>query len=326
MGFRFRKSFKVMPGVRVNMSSKGFSTTIGGRGASVNISKRGTYLNTSIPGTGLSSRTRVGGDSRSVGSASKPAIPRTPQPASTRWFSFGVTFATIGVIASLLSIDKPSISINERIGGMLFWVAVGVAWWLVRRTLRANKQSRYEAYVAQQTAEAKALEDSIAEAKQQKQLADEQAAAAAQRLREEREQQRLAAFEPALSKARMLWQDGLISAERLAKFEDVPRSSYASATALDIEVNALDKQVRAEDERCKNIRAKYSEPTAQQLVARQITPGMTREQLIDSLGDTSKIERTLTKDGERETLIYGSKTTGSYFHIVNGLIVKAVVR
>jgi len=63
MGWRFRRSFRIAPGVRLNVSSRGLSTTLGGRGASVNIGPRGTYLNTSIPGTGLSYRERLGGGS-----------------------------------------------------------------------------------------------------------------------------------------------------------------------------------------------------------------------------------------------------------------------
>ena len=41
MGFRFRKSFKIMPGVRINVSKTGFSTSVGGKGASYNIDFRG---------------------------------------------------------------------------------------------------------------------------------------------------------------------------------------------------------------------------------------------------------------------------------------------
>lgn len=63
MAFRFRKSIRLAPGVRMNFSSRGVSTTIGPRGASVNFSSRGTYLNAGIPGTGLSSRQRIGGPS-----------------------------------------------------------------------------------------------------------------------------------------------------------------------------------------------------------------------------------------------------------------------
>ncbi|WP_113913579.1 DUF4236 domain-containing protein [Roseovarius dicentrarchi] len=51
---RFRKSVKIMPGVRVNLSKSGISTSIGGRGATVNVGKRGLRSTLSVPGTGLS--------------------------------------------------------------------------------------------------------------------------------------------------------------------------------------------------------------------------------------------------------------------------------
>lgn len=59
MGVRFRKSIKVAPGVRLNVSKSGVSTTIGVRGASVNVGKQGVYGNVGIPGTGLSVRERL---------------------------------------------------------------------------------------------------------------------------------------------------------------------------------------------------------------------------------------------------------------------------
>lgn len=54
MGFKFRKSIKVAPGVRLNVGKRGVSTTIGGRGLRVNSSPRGLSVGTSIPGTGIS--------------------------------------------------------------------------------------------------------------------------------------------------------------------------------------------------------------------------------------------------------------------------------
>jgi hypothetical protein len=54
VGFRFRKSIKVMPGVRLNVSKSGVSTSIGGKGATVNLSKRGTRSTVGIPGSGIS--------------------------------------------------------------------------------------------------------------------------------------------------------------------------------------------------------------------------------------------------------------------------------
>lgn len=61
VAIRFRKSFKLAPGVRWNISGSGSSWTLGPRGATLGIGKRGAYLNSSIPGTGLSSRSRLSG-------------------------------------------------------------------------------------------------------------------------------------------------------------------------------------------------------------------------------------------------------------------------
>lgn len=57
---RFRKSVKIMPGLRVNLFKSGVSTSIGGRGATVNIGKRGLRSTLSVPGTGLSWSTMSG--------------------------------------------------------------------------------------------------------------------------------------------------------------------------------------------------------------------------------------------------------------------------
>ena len=54
MAIRFRKSFKVAPGIRVNVSKSGMSTSIGKKGLTANLSKKGTRVTAGIPGTGLS--------------------------------------------------------------------------------------------------------------------------------------------------------------------------------------------------------------------------------------------------------------------------------
>jgi hypothetical protein len=70
MALRFRRSIKLAPGIRWNVSGGGSSFSFGPRGASITTGKRGTYLNTGIPGTGLSSRSRL----------SAPAV--TPKPTA----------------------------------------------------------------------------------------------------------------------------------------------------------------------------------------------------------------------------------------------------
>ena len=60
MGFRFQKRISILPGVRINLSKSGVSTSLGPRGADVNIGKDGVTANAGIPGTGLSYRQKVG--------------------------------------------------------------------------------------------------------------------------------------------------------------------------------------------------------------------------------------------------------------------------
>ncbi|MGL6184818.1 MAG: DUF4236 domain-containing protein [Clostridium chrysemydis] len=55
MGFRVRKSFKVAPGVKLNVGKKSMGVSIGGRGASYSINTRtGARTTVGLPGTGLS--------------------------------------------------------------------------------------------------------------------------------------------------------------------------------------------------------------------------------------------------------------------------------
>ncbi len=56
MGFRFRRSIKIAPGVRINLSKSGVSTPVGARGATVNLRGDRVRELVGIPGTGLSYR------------------------------------------------------------------------------------------------------------------------------------------------------------------------------------------------------------------------------------------------------------------------------
>jgi hypothetical protein len=57
MGFRFRRSIKLFPGVRINLSKSGTSVSVGKPGATVNIGHGRTTTTVGLPGTGLSYRT-----------------------------------------------------------------------------------------------------------------------------------------------------------------------------------------------------------------------------------------------------------------------------
>lgn len=76
MALRFRRSIKLAPGVRMNVSGSGVSWTLGPRGATIGIGKRGTRLNTSF--LGLSSSHVISRPQP----RSRNAAPRTlPPPA-----------------------------------------------------------------------------------------------------------------------------------------------------------------------------------------------------------------------------------------------------
>jgi hypothetical protein len=74
MGFRFRKSIKIAPGVRMNIGKRGVSSISAG---SFNFGKRGAYQNINIPGTGISYRARVAGRSQAKSTPARPSQRKT---------------------------------------------------------------------------------------------------------------------------------------------------------------------------------------------------------------------------------------------------------
>lgn len=69
MGFRFRKSIKIMPGVRLNLNTKGASVTIGSRGARYTIGPSGERVTLGIPGTGISYTEKISSTSNVNGTS-----------------------------------------------------------------------------------------------------------------------------------------------------------------------------------------------------------------------------------------------------------------
>jgi hypothetical protein len=54
MGFRFRRSFKIAPGVRLNLSGSGASVSLGPRGFHYTVGPHGTRTTVGLPGSGIS--------------------------------------------------------------------------------------------------------------------------------------------------------------------------------------------------------------------------------------------------------------------------------
>ena len=109
MGFRFRKSKKILPGVRLNFSNKSVGVSLGGKHArvSVNSSGRKTY-SASIPGTGISYvKTSSGKHTSEQNHSASGGGYSTPQPSgpagkkgpSSGWTIFWlIVFFPVGLV------------------------------------------------------------------------------------------------------------------------------------------------------------------------------------------------------------------------------------
>lgn len=92
MGLRFRKSFKIAPGVRFNVGKKSVGFSIGGKRAGVSINSRtGASARVSAPGTGFSYITKFSGNKNnrgmsghsSAGGGNYSPVPPSKQPSGS---------------------------------------------------------------------------------------------------------------------------------------------------------------------------------------------------------------------------------------------------
>jgi hypothetical protein len=78
MGFRFRRTVRLLPALRLNLSKSGVSASVGTRGAWLNFGRDGTRTTVHLPGTGISYTAR--------GSAHENQVVGTPpRKASAGW-------------------------------------------------------------------------------------------------------------------------------------------------------------------------------------------------------------------------------------------------
>ena len=101
MAWSYRKRINIAPGVRLNVSKKGVSSTFGVRGASITTGQNGTYLNTGIPGTGIYNRQKIGGSNRTK--TNLPVPPNVSQKNSSAANGCGI-FAIISIIIAAVFI------------------------------------------------------------------------------------------------------------------------------------------------------------------------------------------------------------------------------
>lgn len=84
MGWRFRKSIKILPGVRLNISRSGISTSVGIRGAHVTVGHGKVRETVGLPGTGIS-YTTMQGTHQEARHEAQPADVAEPLPKGRAW-------------------------------------------------------------------------------------------------------------------------------------------------------------------------------------------------------------------------------------------------
>ncbi|MEL6465491.1 MAG: DUF4236 domain-containing protein [Pseudomonadota bacterium] len=99
MGFGFRKSFKVAPGIKINTGKRGASISLGGKGLTTNISERGTRVTASIPKTGLSYTATSNTKTKAkVASRSRPEVRQQAEVKPAKRSILGTIFIWIGIL------------------------------------------------------------------------------------------------------------------------------------------------------------------------------------------------------------------------------------
>jgi hypothetical protein len=109
MGFRFRRSIKLVPGIRLNFGKRGISTSIGVRGAHVTFGNSGTRTTVGLPGSGLSythlERPRPGVP---IARAAEPVThPGEPQGNASRGFLW-IGLIVIAVVVAIGRVTSPA--------------------------------------------------------------------------------------------------------------------------------------------------------------------------------------------------------------------------
>ncbi len=126
MGLRFRKSFKIAPGVRVNVGKKSVGISAGVKGARVSVNSNGRVTKTmGVPGTGISyvTTSKIGGNDSSE-QPGNPVTPQNPTPAPLQPPQGGKNYTLIKALSLFLIAVGLLLSVATIAGGLIF-VALG---------------------------------------------------------------------------------------------------------------------------------------------------------------------------------------------------------
>lgn len=147
MGFRFRKSFKIGKGTRINLSKSGIGVSSGVKGARVSVNQKGVRQTASIPGTGMSYSTYKSHNSRSRSSATSYSPPSQSDFSDYNRFMpkapyvgifIPVIFLVISIMCLVLALAMPL----SLIGTVIF----GYIAFKQYRFFKSNLNKSYKVY------------------------------------------------------------------------------------------------------------------------------------------------------------------------------------
>lgn len=134
MGFRFRKSFKIAPGVRVNVGKKSVGISAGVKGARVSVNSKGRVTKTvGIPGTGLSytDTSTLGKGTAAPRTTQQPTVspqpiqPVTHTPAVSQTKASNTSAKLLKVLAPILCVMAAILMLASPIAGAILYL-IGV--------------------------------------------------------------------------------------------------------------------------------------------------------------------------------------------------------
>ncbi|HCD2062530.1 TPA: DUF4236 domain-containing protein [Serratia marcescens] len=106
MSLRFRQTFTLFPGVRLNIGKRGISASIGVSGATVNVGQKGVRATVGLPGSGLSYTTPT------FSYGSKHSVPHPLNPSATETH-LEIPETAPGNVPSNAKIYMPQTGMNE---------------------------------------------------------------------------------------------------------------------------------------------------------------------------------------------------------------------
>lgn len=93
MGFKFRKSIKIAPGIKLNIGKKSAGISIGGKTGGISFNtKTGARARVSAPGTGLSYSTKIGGRKSTASKTKKENIDNAAFARQLKIFDDSIKF------------------------------------------------------------------------------------------------------------------------------------------------------------------------------------------------------------------------------------------